>query len=157
MTQLSKHILFLFLMSSLLHINSVVAENQKLSLEINLDKNTFLLQEAIWLDITLKNISNDTVSIEQFGPPCHGLFYIELEDVNGSSMPYTGMINDMRWGPGWLANPNEQYYNCYDITALFGTDKSLLRQIFGVLPIHSQLLVLRDALVRQGNFVIQRQ
>ena len=133
MVRLIKHmtlILFLFLLA-----NTILADKQKLSLELSLDKETYLLREPVWLDVTLKNISDDTVRIKRFGTPCHGLFNIELKDAKGSIIPFTGGTYNMKWGPGWLSESKNQYYDCYNITSLFNTHESLLGQIFGLLPV----------------------
>ncbi|RKX27280.1 MAG: hypothetical protein DRP47_06790 [Candidatus Zixiibacteriota bacterium] len=125
------------LLLSILVSTTTAGSNPKLKLEIELSKEVFLEREPIWLDITLINVSSDTMRAGGLFPPCQspGPFSVELKDGRGEHMKYTGLLYNMgpAKGPGLLLHPKEQLYGCYDLLELFSTYRSLLRQRFGLL------------------------
>jgi hypothetical protein len=99
--------------------------DQQLKLEIELSKMIFLVGEPIWLDVTLTNVSTDTVRILGLCLPCRdGSFDIEIEDGDGNVMTYSGPVNVMTSRKGWLIEPNEQYYNCFNLSQFYGSFKN---------------------------------
>lgn len=111
-----------------------LAENQKLKLEIGLSKQTYLLRETIWLDVTLTNVGVDTTRVVHLDPPCQGGVGIELRDSLGKEMSYTGPSILLAPREGFNLEPKEQYYDCFDLIELFSTYRSLLGVYFGLLP-----------------------
>jgi hypothetical protein len=109
-----------------------LAADQKLELEISLSKQTYLLREPIWLDAVLTNISSDTVRSWGMAPPCFESFHIEVRDSLGKKLAYTGPMWDYVRGDGFLMDPNEQYYGCYDLVYLFASSR--IHFWFGLIP-----------------------
>lgn len=108
----------------MLLISSVsLAESQKLQLEIVLSKKTYLLNEPIWLDVTLTNVSGDTMRIVPLDPPCQGGVGIELRDSLGNEMPYTGPSILLAPRKGFILDPGEPYYDCFDLLQLYCSSK----------------------------------
>ncbi|MFH2049639.1 MAG: hypothetical protein ABIJ12_09350 [bacterium] len=114
-----------------------MADEQNLSLEIKLEKESYLSHEPIWLDITLKNISCDTISTTRLSPPNQGGVGIELKNSEGILMSYTGP--DILLGPREriVLDSGEEYYDCFDLLELFSTSKpeSMSYNFFGSLPV----------------------
>ena len=104
---------------------NAMADDQQLRLEIGLSKSTFLVAEPIWLDAMLTNVSGDTVRISMFGPPCHGGLNIELKEPLGRALPYTGPRYNVLRGPGFILDPQEQYYGCFNLLEFFNMKRSL--------------------------------
>jgi hypothetical protein len=108
-------------------------DSQQLQLELGLSKKTFLLNEPIWLDVTLTNVSTDTVRILGLCLPCRdGSFDIELEDDHGNVVPYTGRVNIMASRNGWAIHSQEEHYECFDLLEFFrsGQVKGLVNRLF---------------------------
>ena len=136
MNQLGKHMTLTVLLSLVSVSPSVADEDQEWQLEIGLSKTTYLLREPIWLDLTLTNISSDTVRTVGLFPPSEGPVKIELWDSMGNEMPFVGPVHEF-FGPrsGFVLDTNEQYYYCYNLLELFNTHRGLLAAwFFGLLP-----------------------
>jgi hypothetical protein len=97
--------LVVFLLVSVSH--GTTGDNRKLQLEIGLSKETYLLNEPIWLDVTLTNVSADTLRIVPLDPPCQGGVGIELRDSL----------------KGFILNPGELCYDCFDLLQLYCSSK----------------------------------
>ncbi|MEW5994522.1 MAG: hypothetical protein AB1744_09015 [Candidatus Zixiibacteriota bacterium] len=134
MTRSRIHVASIFLLLLMTVPRGTTADDQQLKLEIGLSKGTYLLREPIWLDVTLTNISGDTIRIVPLDPPCQGGVGIELRDSLGNEMPYTGPSILLAPREGFILDPEEQYYDCFDIVALFNTFRSILGYNFGLLP-----------------------
>ncbi|MFH2048543.1 MAG: hypothetical protein ABIJ12_03765 [bacterium] len=89
---------------------------KKLSLDISLSKKTYLLNEPIWLDVTLKNISDENIRIYGLCPSClNGSLSIDMVDSLGKEIRYSGYVYDMVPGKGWILEPQEEYYRCFNL------------------------------------------
>ncbi|MGB2698553.1 MAG: hypothetical protein WBD28_11950 [Candidatus Zixiibacteriota bacterium] len=101
------------------------ANTKKLKLETDLSKEMYVVSEPIWLDITLTNISQDTV--RTFGPciPC-GDTKLQIINEKGDTLPYVGVKADFA-GSGHLMQSGEQIYNCHNILEYYGNREDLIR------------------------------
>ena len=128
MKHLAKSLIILVLFLLVSAPCGTAGDNQKLQqlqLEIGLSKTTFLLNEPIWLDATLTNVSTDTVRISWMCLPCRdGWFDIKLEDDHGNVVPYTGRVNIMASRHGWVIHSQEEYYECFDLPEFYGSFKN---------------------------------
>lgn len=101
-------------------LSNLEAEAQELKLEISLSKATYLEMEPIWLDATLTDTGKDTVRVMGIGLPSGWGFKLEIKDEKGNILKYTGPEYDYAPGPGYLLNPEESYYECFNLTECFG-------------------------------------
>jgi hypothetical protein len=135
MIHTTKNLTLLVVFLLVLVPNGVTEDDQKLQLEMELSKSTYLVGEPIWLDATLTNVSSDTVRIFGFFPPCQGhWFNIELKDQQGNVVPYSGPDYHVVIGEGWIIEPQEHYYGCYNLLELFNTKRSLYSFFWQILP-----------------------
>jgi hypothetical protein len=82
------HVASIFLLLLVTVPLGATTDDQQLQLKIGLSKTTFLLNEPIWLDATLTNVSADTVRIFGFWPPAQGdRFGIEIKKRAGEILP----------------------------------------------------------------------
>ena len=90
-----------------------------LELEINIDKERFLVGEPVWIDVVLKNVSQDTVPISGRDiRPEHG--NLEFFVAGGEkTLKYTGGFATYIGGPQNLA-PGEEITSQFDIVDFYG-------------------------------------
>lgn len=117
------HVASIFLLLLVTVPRGTTGDNQRWQLEIGLSKETYLLNEPIWLDVTLTNVSGDTMRIVPLDPPCQGGVGIELRDSLGNEMPYTGPSILLAPRKGFILDPGEQYYDCFDLLDLYPSSK----------------------------------
>jgi hypothetical protein len=126
-THVTKRSIVLVILLLLSVARGAIADDQELKLEIGLSKSTFLVAEPIWLDVTLANVSTDTVRITWMSPSHrNGWFDIELKDGQGNVMPYEGRVALMASssGPdGWVLHAQEKYYECFDLLEFFRSSR----------------------------------
>ena len=128
--------LVMFLLFAAAHVTT--GDERQLQLEIGLSKTTFLLNEPIWLDVTLTNVSQDTVRIFGFWPPAQGdRFGIEIKNRKGEILPHTGPRYNVLRSKGWIVEPEEQYYGCFNLLELFNTYRGLRSFFWQILPVGS--------------------
>lgn len=104
----------------ILCLSNLETKAQELKLEISLSKVTHLEMEAIWLDASLTNMGKDTIRIMGIGLPSGWGFKLEIKDEMGNILKYTGPEYDYAAGPGYLLNPGESYYECFNLPECFG-------------------------------------
>jgi len=105
---------------------SDLANGQKLRLEISLSKETYLTSEPIWLDLTLTNVSSDTVRI--FGPCVHcGDTRFQVINQKADTLPYVGIEAVVAYGPGQLMDLGEKKFNCFNVIEYYGEKGGLFR------------------------------
>jgi hypothetical protein len=87
--------------------------NNVINLSISLEKNTFLIREPIWLEITAVNLSDTDIVIFPLVPECISCIRIILKNSQEKPLQYEGMIYDYVSGypRGALVKPNEVYKN----------------------------------------------
>lgn len=114
---MNKYIIFIILFITTL---SVIADDQQWEFKIELSKQNYLLNENIWLDVTITNITPDTLKsaciINSRG--C-GFKYI-VKDSLGNNIDYTGPYTGARYNPeAYLIEPGEQIYRCFNLRYLY--------------------------------------
>jgi len=90
--------------------------------EIELEKQAYILHEPIWLDVTLTNITSDTLRTHSivFTSPNHGSFQIEIRDNNGNLLEYTGPMDAIANVPGnLLLDAGEQDFGSINLLEYF--------------------------------------
>jgi hypothetical protein len=110
---------WMFTISLVLICLNLKADNTPLKLEVGLSKEMYVVSEPIWLDITLTNISQDTVRTIGLCIPCGGTKLILLNE-KGDALSYRGIQADMARGSGYVMQPGEQKYECDNLIAYFG-------------------------------------
>jgi len=121
--QLAKIVIgFLFICPLLLPTVAETKNNQRWVLEIGLSKEKYLLREPVWMDVTLTNVSQDTLR-SWLGPPCFGMFHIHVKDSLGKELPYTGVMLDGVWTEGFLMAAGEQLYDCLNLLDYFAGNR----------------------------------
>jgi hypothetical protein len=122
--QLTKRrIILIVLLLMQLIPNVSLAADQRLQLEISLSKEIYILREPIWLDVTLTNITADTIRIIRLDPPCQGGVGIVLRDSIGREIPYTGPSIMLGPRKDFILDPGEQYYDCFNLLELYPSSK----------------------------------
>ncbi len=93
-----------------------ILQAQALSCSVGLDRDSLLVAEPIWTDVTVSNLSGDDIrSFCLTHSPERGCFL--LFDENGEGVPYSGLIVDR--GPGGLAD-GQTWGMTYNLLDHFG-------------------------------------
>jgi len=120
---LKNTIILLFVFMAMLS-SSIYSNENKWDLEVELDKQDYLLYEPIWLDITLINATSDTLRTHGLRAPNHDQFIIELRDNTGKLVKYTGGHFFIQSSPGrLLLGPDDQDYSSFNLLSLFPSHK----------------------------------
>jgi hypothetical protein len=106
-------------------LENLEAQAQDARIEISLSKATYFEYEAVWLDVALTNTGKDTIRIMGIGLPSGWGFRLEIKDEKGNILKYTGPEYDYAPGPGYLLNPGDSYYECFNLPECFGELRSL--------------------------------
>lgn len=109
---------------------NIRANDTPLKLEISFSKDSYLVNEPIWIDAILYNISEDTVRVYGLCLPCQSIFNVEVIDEKGNTLKYTGPVYDMIPGSGWIMHPEESYYKCLNLLDYFFQYKNLIELVF---------------------------
>lgn len=106
----------------LLITKSAFSEIPKWEFKIELSKENYLLEENIWLDVTITNITTDTlVSARRITSRGLGFTFI-VADSLGNNVDYTGSYSTASYSPKvYLVAPGEELYRCYNLGHLFST------------------------------------
>jgi hypothetical protein len=94
-----------------------------LKLTLNLEKDVFLIDEPIYIEVVLENISKKEVFVTPFFYPGAGFLEIALTS-EGKKLPYKGHIIDIfiyDYDPGHILYPNEKKILVKDLLDIFGT------------------------------------
>ncbi len=122
MKHVIKNTIIPLLVFIVIFFSGVNSSENKWKLEIKLDKQNYISHEPIWLDITLTNITSDTLRTHGLVSPNCRKFFIELIDEAGKLVEYTGAVNSMVTLPGkLLLNAGEQDYRSFDLLELFAS------------------------------------
>jgi hypothetical protein len=97
----------LFICSPLLQTFAETEKNQRWDLQIELSKDKYVLREPVWMDVTLTNVSQDTLR-SWLGAPCVGVFHVHVKDSLGKELQYSGPMFDIVWTEGLLMVAGEQ-------------------------------------------------
>lgn len=114
-------ICLVLLLTILLSFSSVHSSDNKWGIKIELSKPDYVLYEPIWLDVTLTNVTSDTLRTYGLRWPNQYLFQIELTNSEGKQMEYTGpeMMLVLLDAGNLLFDSGEQDYDCVNLTDLF--------------------------------------
>lgn len=133
----------LFIISGILLSINISAKAQDWDLEISLEKQNFMLHESIWLDVTLTNITSNSIKTDGIGVPNHSGFTIEIRDKTGNILEYTGPQWSMFTGyEKNLIESAEKQYISIDLLKSFGiiegsSGYSVQKRYFPFLPVGS--------------------
>ena len=99
---------------------SVIDTIPKWELKIELSKEKYFLFEPIWLDVTITNISSDTLKSDCIIAPNHLGFNFIIKDSLGNKLEYTGPVSCYTTSnKTHIVGPNEQVYRCFKINSLY--------------------------------------
>ncbi len=119
------YICALLLSSALIQSSSLHASENDWGIEIELSKQTYILHEPILLDVTLTNLTSDTLRTYGLDTPNHLDYWIELRDGTGALIEHTGVDFEIADYSGrLLLEAGEQYYGCANVLDLFGLRES---------------------------------
>lgn len=96
------------------------SQEQKWELAIELEKQDYLVYEDIWLDLTLTNITSDSIRTVGIGAPNHRGFYVVVKDDSGTELEYTGPMILFGNSPGRLIMAGDYEYRSFNLPHLFG-------------------------------------
>ena len=96
------------------------SQEQKWELAIELEKQDYLIYEDIWLDLTLTNITSDSIRTVGIGTPNHRGFYVVVKDASGAELEYTGPVYGFLSSPGRLIMAGDYEYQSFNLPELFG-------------------------------------
>lgn len=117
---------WLFTISLVVLCLNLKADDTPLKLEISLSKENYFVSEPIWLDITLTNVSEDTVRI--LGPCVHcGDTRFLVVNSKGDTLAYMGIEAEVVYDSGHLLHSAEQKYNCFNFLDYYGERESIFR------------------------------
>jgi hypothetical protein len=113
---------------------SAPAQSQRLKLEIGLSQTQYLLYEPVYVDVTLTNLTSDTVKTIVMDPIA-GYHSLDIELINekGDTLNYTGPIATMSpdFFKGELMQPGETWYVCSGLLGIYGVrDKGMVAHTF---------------------------
>jgi len=97
---------------------SAPAQSQRLNLEIGLSQTQYLRYEPIYVDVTLTNLTSDTVRTIVMDPAAgHHSLDIELINDKGDTFKYSGGIETLTpaFAEGVPMSPAETWYECIDL------------------------------------------
>ena len=122
-------VLFLFV-TLVLALSCQLCAEDNLKLEIRLSKVSYLEGEPIWLDCWLTNVGEDTLRTWGLCLQCYWGPRVLLMNSNGDTLPYTGphweVVPKPGTIPGFILQPQESDYDCYDLAESFHQKPSLL-------------------------------
>jgi hypothetical protein len=120
---------WLFLTMGIFLLWANLVQAQTLKLEISLSKQVYLEGEPIWLDCWLTNIGEDTLRTWGLCLQCYWGPQVLVIDSKGDTLPYTGPHWEVAWRPGtipgFILQPQESDYDCYDLVESFHQKPSL--------------------------------
>ncbi len=138
---MKKYLVYLIL---LIIIQSTVTKAQQFSLDLSLEKQNYLLNETIWLDASLTNISTSPLNTDGISAPEHGGLTLKIINESGELLDYTGPQWNIAYdGVGYyLLEPGEKQYNSFGLNYLYGVsqgdlDFTILGMYFPQIPVGS--------------------
>jgi hypothetical protein len=91
---------------------------QTCEVTIHLDKDVYLVDEPIWLDVFVVNAGDEQVTVP---PPSHGAgFRLILINAEGDTLPYEGPIPLYVRMPIDTLSPGDSLYQCENLLHAFG-------------------------------------
>lgn len=100
-------------------------DHKKWDLEIGLTKSTYVIFEPIGLDVTLTNVTSDTLRTNGPVEPNQGRFIVDVKDSEGNTLEYAGPKSSRGSMSGaLLLEPDEEDYRSFNLLELFGVSSS---------------------------------
>ena len=128
-------------------LSNIPAIGQDWDLGIELSKETFISHEMIWLDVTLTNVSADSIRTNGVAIPHHFGFEIDIKDSDGKILEHTGAMWSFGSGPGnFLIASGANQYDCFDLASLYAPSKSASNY---------KVLGMRFPFIPTGQYTIQ--
>ena len=115
-----------------------MAQETGLKLSASLDKKIYMLDEPIFIDIIIQNISDKTIKALplMLGASWHN-FHITLRKENGKELPYTGLSQLMAYSKEEAMieiSPNENMLEVQNLLQAFGKLDNDAHSIIGFIP-----------------------
>lgn len=96
-------------------------EPDSLQFSIELEKDTFLISEPIWLDMYLRNLGKESISVKPLSIGGGWLELIVINSSNDTLIPYAKeVINFVGGGPTYTLGSSETLYICRDLLEATG-------------------------------------
>ncbi len=134
----------LIFMFGLMMFSSITVTAQQFSFDLSLEKQDYLLNETIWLDATLTNISTSPLNTDGIAAPEHGGLTLKIINESGKLLDYTGPLWLFAKGEVgyYLLEPGDKQYNCFGLNYLYGVsqddiDRTILGSYFPQFPVGS--------------------
>jgi hypothetical protein len=109
----------------LLLFSGSYSNDGKWKIEIELEKENYVLYENIVLDISITNRTDDTLATYGLLAPNHRQFTIELKNESGNLVEYSGpKILMASTPPDLKIEPNGQDYGSFNLLNLFHTNEN---------------------------------
>lgn len=113
----------IFIISLLLFpllVNAEKPKDKKWEMLINLDKQEFLLHEILLLDVTITNITSDTLKNDCIVFPNHYGFSFIIKDSQGDTLEYDGLVlSSLSKIKTYLIEPGGQIYRSFNLLYLY--------------------------------------
>lgn len=100
---------------------SIPYKEDRWKLEIQMSKTEYFLHEGLWIDVSITNISDDTLMSDCNIVPAHLGFNLVITDSAGNILEYVGSM--ILFGIGnktHLIAPGEEVYACFSLGWLYG-------------------------------------
>ncbi len=113
---------YMILLALLAILPSAAQSNDdRFTLEISLDKQTYIMYEPIWLEVAMTNTSADTLRTHGVPvDPDHHQFTIEIRDQAGALATYVGGRHGDLGCPGRLVlDPGEQEHGSFELAVYY--------------------------------------
>lgn len=97
------------------------ATEDSLEFLVGLEKDTFLVSEPIWLDISATNIGEEEIRILPLVLTCMECLQVILINSKADTLYYHGIVDDVTKPPtGYLTYPGKTRSNCVNLLEGFG-------------------------------------
>lgn len=107
----------------LFHAASFSQQNygKNIDFTISLEKESYVLSEPIWVDVSAKNIGREAIKILPLDLSCMECLNIFLIDSKGDTLYYHGEVSDVTRPPtGYLTEPGKTRSNYFNLLESFG-------------------------------------
>lgn len=110
----------IFFIICILSTQILSAQEKKWEFKIELDKQEYLLEENIWLDVSITNISEDTLFSIDYIPSSGCGFDFIVQNSLGQEVLYSGTYTNAAFKPRtYPILPGQQIYACFNLKNLY--------------------------------------
>ena len=97
------------------------SSGNNIDFSINLEKESYVLSEPIWVDVSVKNISNNDINILPLVLSCMECLQVFLINSKSDTLFYHGMVADVTRPPtGYATEPGNTRSNYFNLLESFG-------------------------------------